>query len=328
MINLSPAELDANWSEVEAVVDQTSGIDRWCSGPDWVLPVHLGFGAGATPFIMRTETSGRVGYALLARYVHPDGGLVLAGLEPLWGFASPLLGSDIAAVTGGLAQSLLTDDDWTSLVIPGLPIPTGSDSFTARVAQGLSSLGPVSVADGIVRQVADLDDGYEHWFDRRSSRFRRNLRRAERQAEESGLTMVDVSSEPQVFERLLAIEMTSWKGLDDSGITSPEMTTTYRTMIDRLGTRDRLRAYVAQLHGADVGYIVGGVRNARYRGLQISFRADLTELSIGHLLQWHQLKALCLTNDASTYDLGMDLTYKRRWADRSEASLTLIVERS
>ena len=327
VIPLSMPELETRWAEVEAAVDQTSEIDRWCSGPDWVLSVNAGFGGDAEPLLFRLETETGPGFALLARYRVARGETVLAGLEPLWGFASPVLGANIASVTAKLADRLASEPDWTSLALPGMPMPTGPTSFTTRVAAALSPLGSIRAHEGIVRQVADLGDGYESWFERRSSRFRQRLRQAQRRADELGVSIVDVGSDPEVFDRLLAIEASSWKGTDDSGMTSPEMSVTYRTMVGRLQDRHRLRAFVARLDDDDIGYILGGVRNGHYRGLQLSYRADTAELSVGHLLQWHQIRELTQTEAAVRYDLGMDLDYKRRWADRTEPSLTLIVER-
>jgi CelD/BcsL family acetyltransferase involved in cellulose biosynthesis len=320
-------ELEHRWAEVEAVVDQTSEIDRWCSGPDWVLSVNAGFGGSAQPLLFQVETGAGTGFALLARYPVAGGSTVLAGLEPLWGFASPVLGADIAVVAARLADRLAAEPGWTSLAVPGMPMPIGPDSFTTRVAAALESLGPIRVHQGIVRQVADLDDGYDAWFGRRSPRFRQRLRQAQRRADELGVGFVDVGSDADVFDRLLAIEASSWKGTDDSGMTSPEMSATYRTMVGRLQDRQRLLAYVARLGDDDIGYILGGIRNGHYRGLQLSYRADTADLSIGHLLQWHQIRDLCRTGAAVRYDLGMDLDYKRRWADRAEPSLTLIVDR-
>lgn len=324
MKHLSLADLDRQWSEFESAVDRTPEVDHWCSGPDWVLPVYAGFGpgAGAEPLVL-TDGSG---WALLARYRLGDGRRVIAGLEPLWGFASPLVGPDVEALADRVAH-VVAAGPWDQVVLPGMPELVSDSSFPMRVASGLAQLGPVGMADGIVRQVADLDGGYEPWWARRSARFRRNLSQAGRRAEEAGLEVTDASHDPHVFERILAVEQRSWKGREETGITSPEMLVTYREMTARLQARGRLRVLVARLAGADVGYIMGGVRAGIYRGLQLSYAREAAELSVGHLLQHHQLRALCQTGEAGTYDLGMDLEYKARWADRAVPTFTLVVNR-
>ena len=322
--HLTLAELDRQWSEFERAVDRTPEIDRWCSGLDWVLPVHAGFGPGAKaePLVL-TDGSG---WAVLARYRLGGGRRVIAGLEPLWGFASPLVGPDPGALADRVAR-VLAAEPWDQLVLPGMPELVSDASFPMRVATALAQLGPVGMGAGIVRQVADLDGGYEPWWARRSPRFRRNLSQAGRRAESAGLEVEDASNDPGVFERIVAVERRSWKGRDDTGITAPEMLVTYRAMTARLQARGRLRVLLARRGGADVGYILGGVRAGIYRGLQLSYAREAAELSVGHLLQHHQLRALCRHGEATTYDLGMDLGYKARWADRAVPTFTLVVNR-
>ncbi|MGI9613732.1 MAG: GNAT family N-acetyltransferase [Acidimicrobiales bacterium] len=321
------AEIDAKSSEIEAALEATDEIDRWCSGPDWVIPVHHGFAPDASTLLLETTASATPGFALLARYRLADGRRMLAGLEPLWGFASPLIGSDIGVLASSLATHLSIDDGWDVLVLPGMPMPETPTAFTAEVVRALGTLGEVRIGEGMTRQVVDLADGYDEWLARRSRTFRRNLRHAAERAAREGVTYESVSDYDGVFERLLAVEERSWKGADDSGITSSEMRATYAAMTERLASQGRLRAHVARCGGEDIGYIVGGVRAGRYRGLQLSFVQEAESLSVGHLLQSHQLQLLVTDDEAVSYDLGMDFEYKRRWADRTVTSFTVVIER-
>jgi len=357
---LTIEDLDRRWADVETAADATPGIDPWCSGLDWQIPVTLGFAPTANRLLFATDDGS--GFALLASYRDPNGTQVLSGLEPLWGFGSPILGPDPGAIGAALALVLgsgtTTDSGagaiappWQTMVLPGLPpisrptgptsqrrpaAPAGSSDQTETspghhtslpLALALASLGRAGFAEGITRQLIDLDDGYEAWLQRRSPKFRRNLRRAGRQAADAGLTVVNGADDPDVFDRLLAIEQRSWKGLDGSGITGDAMTVMYRTMVDRLRTRGRLLVHLAVLDGDDVGYILGGVRDRRYRGLQLSYTDDAAGLSVGNVLQAHQLAELDHWDLADVYDLGMDFDYKRRWADRTETSVVLVIQR-
>ncbi|MDA3040931.1 MAG: GNAT family N-acetyltransferase, partial [Actinomycetota bacterium] len=146
-----------------------------------------------------------------------------------------------------------------------------------------------------------------------------------------------------LIDRLVEIERRTWKGAgskDDlgdkstdnqdsqpTGIVAPDMQVFCRRMTARLIANDRARITVARLDGEDVGYILGGVRNGRYRGLQLSYTTEVAPFSVGHLLQLEELRNLSSTGIAHTYDLGMDIAYKHAWADRLERSVTLIVER-
>ncbi|MEL6982593.1 MAG: hypothetical protein AAFO29_09230, partial [Actinomycetota bacterium] len=127
MEHLTTDELDRRWADVEAAVDATPGIDPWCSGPDWQLPVIEGFAPNAPRLLLATDDG--TGFAMLARYQDPAGTEVLSGLEPLWGFGCPVSGPDLGSVGGALAAELaagLATDEatgrpWQMLILPGLP---------------------------------------------------------------------------------------------------------------------------------------------------------------------------------------------------------------
>lgn len=315
------------WADVEAAVDATAGIDHWCSALDWIVPVASGFAPRGKRLLLRS-TDGN-GYALLGFY-RRAGQILLSGIEPLWGFASPIFGSEVAALTDELADHLHERGDWSLLVMAGLPpLP---HRLSRTIVDGLAPLGPSLFTEGITRRVTDLSAGHDAWLAKRSPRFRRNLRQAEARAGNAGLVIDAVDDDPKLFKRIMDIERRSWKGGDGSGITGPEMSTMYDMMIERLRERGRLEAHIARLsidgEMTDVGYILGGIRNRRYRGLQISFDADHTELSIGNLLQNHQLRRLADDDLADTYDMGMDFPYKQRWAGGTERSVTLVLHRT
>jgi CelD/BcsL family acetyltransferase involved in cellulose biosynthesis len=323
---LTLADLAAAWSDVEAMVDRTPEADRWCSGPDWILPAHDAFAPGSEPLLVREGEA----LACLARYEGPDGMVVIGGLEPLWGFACPLLGPDPATTAALVRRLLAADRDWDVAALGGLP---PDRALLRAVGAQLIPLGRVGLAEGIVRQVAHLDadgdgeGGLEGFWSRRSARFRRNLRRAHRAAADAGLVVVDASDEPGLLARLQRIEAGSWKGMAGDGLASPTMAAFYRHQLERLRARQRVRALVATRDGADVGFIVGGRRGNAYRGLQLSYTESVRDLSVGHLLQAHEVQRLA-AEGVRTYDLGMDLPYKRSWADRAVPSVTLVVHRA
>jgi hypothetical protein len=260
---------------------------------------------------------------LFARYFDESGEPVLGGIEPLWGFSCPLLLPRPVEHARELAVELGRLDNWNRMVITGLD--PESDLYLESI-RAFASLGRVYRADGIERCVADLGDGIQSWLARRSPRFRQQWRRRERDAEAEGIT-VEVVTEPDgLMDRFLAIEGTSWKGAEGDGITSSGMEATYRAMIDSLEKQGRLRAGIARRDGADVGFILGGVRAGIYRGLQLSYSQSVEHLGVGHLLQAHELKRV--GPEIHTYDLGMDMEYKRRWSDEIRSTVVVIVHRS
>ena len=362
---ISLIELDDRSVEVESAVDLTPSIDPWCSGPDWQIPVATAFASGAERLLL--AGSGGEGFALLAKYRGRRGPMLggmepLWGFgAPIFGRDPTAVATELAATlcdrrdwrtlflagmpavtgngpdnepaAGGPAAGTGGDDsigrdsgnrDGSGDTKVGVGLES---TVTMGIAFALSSLGQVGLAAGITRQVADLSHGYEAWLSRRAARFRRNLRQATAKAGRVGLEIEDASHDPSLFDRMMAVEHRSWKGREHSGITSNEMSTMYRTMIGRLARRNRLNAHIATIDGVDVGYILGGVRARRYRGLQLSYSDDARHLSVGNLLQDHQLRELDRHGLADVYDLGMDFDYKRRWADRAETSVTVVVHR-
>ncbi len=317
----SVGEVDADAAVIESLVDATPLIDPWCSGPDWFLPAHEAFNEGAVPLTWSESGTGAI---LLSQTSMDDGAVVVAGLEPMWGFASPLIGPNLPDLAEFATEQLRNVDRWDICMIAGLPL---DEDLARAMAQPFASLGQVQAVYGIVRQVADVSTGHDNWFETRSARFRKAIRQTEKRAHAVGVTFVDVSADPTAYRRCVAIEGTSWKGMSADGITSPGMHRFYEVMTERLQRQGRLRATVAMIDGQDVGYIFGGVRNQRYRGLQLSFAETARSLSVSHLLQHHTLRAI-VDEGVQTYDMGMDMEYKQRWATHEQPSMSLIIHRS
>ncbi len=322
---LAASAAEERWCDLEEAVDATPAVDPWCSGPDWVLPVASAFAPEAEPLVLEADGAG---FALLARHPVQSTGDIIAGLEPLWGFAAPIIGTDLPQVSQELASWLGSQQGWDRLVLPGLP---DDGDLVRTLAYHLQENGQLGIAVGITRQIINLSDGVDAWLQRRRPAFRRNLRNADRKGSEAGLSIVQLdpsaSTSSDLFSRLLTIERQSWKGQASDGIASQEMGAFYQKLIQRLAKRSRLRISVAQLDGADVGYILGGVRNGRYRGLQLSYVESAQHLSVSHLLQLSEIKQLC-ENGVDTYDMGMDMEYKRRWSDQEETSVVLVLDRT
>ena len=311
--------LEGERRRLEALVDATPDIDPWCSGPDWTFSTHRGFAPKVNPIVLGDLDRWGV---VLATYRDDEDQAVLAGIEPLWGFACPLLLPEPAAHAREFATELANLPDWSRLVITGLI--ADSDLYMETI-RALAAVGTVFRAEGIERCLAELSEGVDPWFARRSTRFRQQWRRRLRDAETAGVTIESVTSSEGLMDRLLEIERNGWKGLEADGITSPGMQATYRYMIDRMGESGRLRASIARRNGDDVGFVLGGVRNGIYRGLQLSYTEPVADLGVGHLLQSHQLRSL--DHSVHTYDMGMDMEYKRRWSDEIRSTVVVIVHR-
>lgn len=324
---LSIDDLRAAAPEWNRYVAETPGIDVWCSSTDWVLPLFDTWGQ-APAVILRDPALGwaAFGWADLTEGTHSHShGRALVGLDPVWGFAATMVGPQPSALAEAVAGALDDIVDWDAVFLTGLVPGTPMDQAVVEAFGRRHRLfaGPESP-----RCVADLSSGVEAWWARRSERFRRNLRRARELAFTSGVTMhvMDQEDPDVVMDRIATIEDTSWKGMEGSGLSEERMASAYRAIAHRLSADGRMRACIATHNDIDVGFILGGVREATYRGLQISYAATARHLSIGHLLQDHEV-ARVATDGITRYDLGMDLEYKQRWADTTELTRTLVAVR-
>jgi CelD/BcsL family acetyltransferase involved in cellulose biosynthesis len=209
------------------------------------------------------------------------------------------------------------------LLVSGLHAPA---TLTRAMVRRFSGAHRVAAGPVLRRWSASLDGGFDAFLARRSPRFRANLRRAERRAAAAGVVFESADDGPPdaVVARAAAVESTSWKGGEGTGLLAPDMRCFYDAIARRLAPAGRLRATFARAGGDDVGYILGGVRDGLYRGLQMSFDDTRAELSLGSLLQARQIAALC-DEGATSYDLGMDMRDKRRWAEHAFDTITIAI---
>lgn len=304
----------------DAAVEATPDVDGFCASTAWSFSAATSFPDADEPVVVGD------GVAFCGmRSARSEAGPVLVGLDPVWGFATPFVGPPMRAAQM-LSLRLRSDDTWRLAVVAGQREDSPLTACLAQLAEGEWTLYRGTTE---ARLRIDLADGVDAWFARRSSRFRQRLRRLERDADGRGLTVHDVSAVPpdELFDRVVAIEARSWKGREGTGLASPDLQVFYRQVFTRLGGRDHLRVLVARLDGRDVGYIAGGVRGDLYRGLQLAHDADHAELGVGHLLQLAQLRLL-EAEGVATYDLGMDMAYKHRWADRVDETISVVISRS
>jgi len=318
MVRLTFEQLDAESAHYDQTVLETPDIDHFCSSSLWILPATRHLAAPATACVVRSDGA----YVTLARSRYGNGTAMLHPLEAMWALPSPLVGADPAASVALLIETLMEDASWNVALITGLR--ETSRLFRALVPElgrrFALSRGPVTR-----RYAAELEGGVEGFLRRRSSGFRKNLRKAERQSRARGVRFeIADYDEESSFERMLAVERKSWKGRRGVGIDTEPMCGFYREMNERLVERGWRRLVFATLEGEDVAYIFGGVFGDTYRGLQFSFDDRFGDLSLGNLCQLEEMRRLA-AEGVQTYDLGTEVAYKKRWGDRIFSTSSLLV---
>lgn len=312
----SAADLGAIGRHWDAAVDRTPDIDRFCTATFWSFAAATSFPEVGPPVLVGDGSA----FCGLRSAATAEGARALVGLDPIWGFASPAVGAPRAAAA--MVSGRLSVEDFDYAVVTGQRADSALAACIVRALDGSFRLlrGPVQE-----RLQIDLSEGADAWRRRRSGRFRQRLGQLRRRADEAGVEVADVSALPpdELFPRMLAVEAASWKGDEATGMNAPDLADFYRQSCARLARCDQLRVLFALLDGEDVGYILGGVRGDVYRGMQLSYVRAASELGVGHLLQLAQIERL-QHEGIATYDMGMDMPYKRRWADRVEETFAIV----
>lgn len=296
-------------------------IDIACSSTDWVLPSFDVWTTEAEPWILRSSA----GFVVLTKTVGSDGNTVLVPPESMWGFASPIISDRPEILIGNLGRELADDPSWDLVLLTGLAPDRQLETIIRR---GLNEHFALYSGPEMTRCRVDIATFRKNEL----SKQRRERRRIANRCAEQGVELIDplssfnpeMSVEP-IFERILRIEARSWKGREMSGIIEPTLQQFYRRMILRIPV-SRLRLLFATLDGEDIGYILGHIRGSEYRGLQISYADSHRHLSIGSLLQSAEIDR-AETTGIQSYDLGMDMDYKQRWATHTFTTRTTAIAR-
>jgi CelD/BcsL family acetyltransferase involved in cellulose biosynthesis len=321
MDRLDYDELERRAEEFDAAVDASQLPDPFCTASAWILPARRAFLPDAEPWVL----AGAHGWAPLQRMTTSLGSTLLP-LEASWGLAAPIVGPDPVAAAKEVAAALISSHGaWQALFLSGLV--RGGPDFTALV-HAFGRRFRMGLGQPTVRCVASLDGGMDGFLGRRSAHFRKNLRREVRQGSAAlrfeRTAPTDAAEALDLYERVLRVEAKSWKAADGHGIHEGPMRLFYADMIPRLARAGNLRLTFAWEGDEAVGYVLGGVRGATYRGLQISFDQRLTHLAPGKLMHLFTIAGLC-EEGVAAYDLGTEMDYKRAWAELRVETVPLVV---
>jgi hypothetical protein len=306
---------DSAWNRLALSTPQP---DPFCATTHWQLAFREAFDPDR-PFIVRYDSDGLVQFALHSLY---GGRPALGPIERTWLFGCNVIGNSAPNLLEELLFELREDEETRTwpVGVSGLD-PKGAlaASLRSRFDQRYS----FNVSKAGVQCAASLEGGLEGFLSRRSGNLRRNLRRYSTRASEMGVLFerhvpTTVEDAAVLFERLIAVEQASWKGIGRCGMDQPRTRRFYWAMLSRLARSGDARVMVSTHEGRDIGYIFGGVAAGIYRGQQFSFDDRYAALSLGNLMQFEQISWLC-EEGAQRYDLGpllgLSMAYKHHWTE-------------
>lgn len=320
---MEPVDLSTCADDFDAEVARTPNIDRFCSTTAWILSASTALMPPRASFTMR----GKAGYFAAMRGVHPAGFPYIEPVELAWGLAAPLIGADVDALVEETVATLAARRNWQLIIISG---HTADGPQRRALERAMPAAWERRQGTPTLRHVASLDGGVDGFLSRRSRELRKSIRKTLRAAQADGVTFesvrATVDQAAALYERIQNVEAKSWKSLEGVGISQGSMRDFYAAMLPRLCARGEQRTIFARRHGTDIGFILGAVFQAEYRGLQFSYDDTYSHLGIGGLLQYHQVIDL-VAEGVGRYDLGTEMDYKRKWAEDIVETEMLVVVR-
>ena len=305
--------------------------DPFSCTPAWQLAFHDAFGPKRR--LLFAEADGSV--IALAEGLVSEEEIYITPLEPSWFFGCPLLGSNAPQLFAEAMHFFAGTyaPRFPKVLVGGLG--PGLDYVQNMLNKTRMPLQAHLVKAGI-QGSASLAGGLDGYLSRRSANLRRNLKRSATKAHELGIYYERVlpSTEDEAkatFSRMIAVERTSWKGIDHCGMAEPGICDFYAFLLLRLAPENGARVIFARCEDTDVGFIFGGLAGDIYRGQQFSYAQDCHELSLGNLMQIEKIRWLC-EEGVQRYDMGpLDgpkMQYKTHWTETAFPIRTWLIEKA
>lgn len=302
---------DSAWNRAAAATEQG---DPFCCRTEWHISYHEAYGEGRQVLVW-AERDNIVAFALnhISRV-----GLVLEPLESMWHFGSPILGKDAVALLDAFLGFYAANGFQPSVLLSGLLPESEMARQVQRTFGRRYQFLPLPTR---TQSFASLSGGLDGFLSRRTGSWRRNLNQAARRATDRGVTFErhqprSAAEAHAIFQRMLAVELQSWKGIGKCGMEEPQSSHFYSAMLRRLAVSGNGRVMFARHEGADIGFIFGGMAGSVYRGQQFSYVETWSKASIGNLLQIEQIRWLA-EEHATRYDMGPLMDYKPHWTEQT-----------
>lgn len=316
-----PAATLSLWQKIAL---STGQIDPVCCGPAWNLACHAVFHPNSRIFYLQSQDS----LVMLCEMPTAEGGVCLMPMDSGWFFGQPLLGF------GAFGLFREACEIFGRAYAAGLPPIFISGIRKGGREERLSFFNFSPDFDiynyhSTVQCSASLEGGLDGWLGRRSANHRAKLRKAMRKALAQGVAFERFRPQnpeecASVYDRMIAIERQSWKGRGHCGMAEPPSIEFYAVLMEQYAQSHMGFVIFATRDGRDLGFVFGGAASWVYRGQQFSYIEDASELSIGNLLQFEQIRWLCELG-FQRYDMGPisgpRMEYKRHWTEERRESL-------
>ena len=325
--NIIPPQFPA-WNRAATSTNQA---DPFCNCEAWQLSFQDAFSPNRK--LLYAEYSGSV--CVFAEFAFSPNRIFLTPVESHWFFGSPLLGPDAVDILHNSFGFLEKNYGRTfPLFALGGVRPQGR--LARRLFKAFGKTFTFYLHATGEQGCASLNGGVEGFLGRRSANHRAKVRKQARRVAEAGVCFERVqpasSKEASAaYQRIIAIERQSWKGIDQCGMTESPSKEFYDIMLQRLSATRSARIIFARHEDNDIGFIFGSMAGKIYRGQQFSYDNTWRHAGLGNVLQLEKVRWLC-EQGAKRYDMGPvtgpKMDYKRHWTEKHIPVETWILERN
>ena len=329
-VKANPAASLKRHAEWAKAATSTNQADPFCCAPTWQLSFHAAFSPMCRLLI--EESAGAA--IFFAEHAFSPEHVYLTPLEPHWSFGCPVLGRHGVELLSDAVEYCAERyaPFFPRIVISGIR-PKGelarrlTRTFGGRFSFVLHSTG--------LQCAASLAGGLDGFLSRRSANHRGKLNKGARRAAEKGVYFERVApstfeESSKTYERMLAVERASWKGVNHCGMAEPPAERFYAILLSRLAIEKKARVIFARHEHEDIGFIFGGMAGKIYRGQQFSYKDEWKSLSIGNLMQVEKVRWLC-EEGARRYDMGPlsgpRMQYKAHWTEKEISTQNWVLEK-
>lgn len=283
---------------------------------------------GIAPMMRRRQKLGFIAHDdlfFLTAYENPFSERAVSGsLDLLWDPAF-----DNRRVS--FARYLLTETrGWRYLRLN--PIPEASPTIpafeTVAAELGLAVKTPWVLKNAVLT----LEGDWESYFEGRSGKFRKNLRRALRNLSENhAVAFREYRSEADIdraVEQMLAIEAASWKETRGFAIDDASLNRFYERIVRTFARQGHLRLWVLMVDRRPVAYDLHLDVDGHVKTLKGSYAAESGDYSPGSLLTWKATERFFAEGVREVDLLWGSLHYKEKWTNHLETQHGIYLRRN
>ena len=221
--------------------------------------------------------------------------------------------------------------DWDVLLLTD--VPEGGNGFALREEAKRRGM-PTGEWESMNSPYVPLSGTWEQMQKTWDSKFRANLRRRRKRLEEKGKVTVERVTGgdvlPKVLDEGMRLEASGWKGRGGTAMAQDAATRGFYTELARNAAHEgELSLWFLRLDGRAVAFQFGleDAKHGRFLLLKPGYDEGLRECSPGQLLMEEVLRD-CVTRGLREFDfLGLDMPWKRDWAERVRAHTWLFIFR-